>query len=34
MRSIDTVLKKTATKPWYEWKKKKIFEMAERELRQ
>lgn len=28
MRSIDTVLKKTVPKPWYQWKEKKIFERA------
>ena len=33
MRSIDTVMKKTAPKWWYENKKKKVFEWAERELR-
>lgn len=32
MRSIDTMMKKTAPKWWYENKKKKIFEHAEREL--
>ena len=32
MRSIDTLLKKTAPKPWYNWKKKQIFENAERAL--
>lgn len=32
MRNIDTVLKKTMTRPWYDWKKKQIFKMAEREL--
>jgi hypothetical protein len=32
MRSIDTVLKKTAPKPWYEWKKKQIFRSAEKVL--
>jgi hypothetical protein len=32
MRSIDTVMKKTMTKPWFEWKKKKLFELAEKEL--
>jgi hypothetical protein len=32
MRSIDTVMKKTAPKPWYEWKKKKIFEQAEKAM--
>jgi hypothetical protein len=33
MRNIDTLMKKTAPKWWYESKKKKIFENAERELR-
>lgn len=28
MRSIDTLLKKTAPKSWYQWKEKKIFERA------
>ena len=32
MRSIDTVMKKTAPRWWYENKKKKIFENADREL--
>ncbi|MBN8837560.1 MAG: cupin-like domain-containing protein [Sphingobacteriia bacterium] len=32
MRNIDTLLKKTAPKPWYNWKQKKIFEAAQREL--
>lgn len=34
MRSIDTVMKKTAPKPWYNWKKRKIFEYADRALMQ
>ncbi len=33
MRNIDTVMKKTAPHFWYNWKKKKIFEYAEKELR-
>ena len=33
MRSIDTVMKKTLPKWWYESKKKKIFENAEKEMR-
>ncbi|HET9745438.1 MAG TPA: cupin-like domain-containing protein [Chitinophagaceae bacterium] len=33
MRSIDTVMKKTAPVWWYERKKKKVFENAERELK-
>jgi hypothetical protein len=32
MRSIDTVMKKTLPKWWYDNKKKKIFENAEREM--
>lgn len=32
MRNIDTLMKKTAPKWWYESKKKKIFSNAEREL--
>ncbi|MBX9734837.1 MAG: cupin-like domain-containing protein [Chitinophagaceae bacterium] len=32
MRTIDTLLKKTAPKPWYEWKKKQIFRSAEKVL--
>src|SRR5215217_8296592 len=32
MRSIDTVMKKTAPKWWFDSKKKKIFENADREL--
>lgn len=32
MRNIDTLMKKTIPVKWYEWKKKKIFEAAEREL--
>jgi hypothetical protein len=33
MRSIDTMMKKTAPKWWYESKKKTVFENARRELR-
>ncbi len=33
MRNIDTLMKKTLPHPWYNWKKKKIFEQAEKELR-
>jgi hypothetical protein len=33
MRGIDTLMKKTAPMWWYERKKKKVFENAERELR-
>lgn len=32
MRSIDTLLKKTAPIKWYEWKEKKLFESAEKEM--
>jgi hypothetical protein len=32
MRNIDTVMKKTMPHKWYEWKEKKIFEAANREL--
>jgi hypothetical protein len=32
MRSIDTFMKKTAPVKWYDWKKKKIYEAAEREI--
>jgi hypothetical protein len=32
MRTIDTVMKKTAPKPWYNWKHKKIFDEANKEL--
>lgn len=32
MRSIDTVMKKTLPKPWYNWKQKKIFKNAEKAL--
>jgi hypothetical protein len=31
MRSIDTLMKKTIPHPWYNWKQKKIFELAEKE---
>jgi hypothetical protein len=34
MRNIDTVMKKTAPKWWYENKKKRIFANAEREMQQ
>lgn len=33
MRTIDTVMKKTLPKPWYNWKQKKIRSAAEKELR-
>lgn len=32
MRNIDTLMKKTMPVMWYDWKKKKIFEAADREL--
>jgi len=32
MRSIDTLMKKTMPHPWYNWKQKKIFASAEKEL--
>jgi len=32
MRSIDTLMKKTAPIKWYDWKKKKIYEAAEKEM--
>ncbi len=32
MRSIDTMLTKTMPLKWYEWKKKKLYEAAEKEL--
>lgn len=32
MRNIDTLMKKTIPHPWYNWKKRKIFEYAEKEL--
>lgn len=32
MRSIDTIMKKTAPRPWYEWKRKQSFEKAGRAL--
>lgn len=34
MRTIDTVLKKTAPKPWYNWKKKRMINNARKELQQ
>ena len=33
MRGIDTLLKKTAPIKWYEWKEKKLYQSAEKELR-
>ncbi|HVX49365.1 MAG TPA: cupin-like domain-containing protein [Chitinophagaceae bacterium] len=32
MRNIDTLMKKTMPVKWYDWKKKKIFEAADKEL--
>lgn len=32
MRTIDTMMKKTFPHPWYNWKKKKVFELADKEL--
>jgi hypothetical protein len=32
MRNIDTMMKKTMPKPWYNWKQKKIQKNAKREL--
>ncbi|TDH18345.1 transcriptional regulator [Segetibacter sp. 3557_3] len=32
MRNIDTVMKKTLTKPWYDWKKKRLYELADKAL--
>ncbi len=32
MRTIDTVMKKTLPHPWYDWKKKKIFDAAAKAL--
>ncbi|RFM30424.1 cupin-like domain-containing protein [Deminuibacter soli] len=32
MRNIDTLLKKTMPQTWYEWKQKKIYEQADKEM--
>src|SRR3569833_1752241 len=32
MRNIDTLMKKTMPVKWYDWKKKKIYEAADKEL--
>jgi len=32
MRSIDTVMKKTAPKWWYDLKKVKVYQLAESEI--
>ena len=34
MRSIDTLMKKTAPKPWYNWKRKRLFDMADKALQE
>ncbi len=34
MRSIDTLMKKTAPKPWFEWKRKRLFNMADKALQE
>jgi hypothetical protein len=34
MRTIDTILKKTLPKPWYNYKKKKIFKSADEAVKQ
>lgn len=34
MRSIDTLMKKTMPHPWYNWKKKRIFENADKTLQE
>ena len=32
MRNIDTLMKKTMPMKWYDWKQKKIFEAADKEV--
>jgi len=32
MRNIDTLMKKMMPKPWYNWKRKKVFKDAEKEI--
>lgn len=32
MRNIDTLMKKTMPHPWYNWKRKKIYALAEKEI--
>ncbi|MEO7531864.1 MAG: transcriptional regulator, partial [Sediminibacterium sp.] len=32
MRSIDTLMKKTIPHPWYNWKRKRIFDNAQKAL--
>lgn len=34
MRSIDTLMKKTAPQPWYNWKRKRLFDMADKALQE
>lgn len=34
MRGIDTLMKKTMPQPWYNWKKKRIFENADKVLQE
>jgi hypothetical protein len=34
MRGIDTLMKKTVPHPWYNWKKKRIFDNADRALQE
>ena len=34
MRSIDTLMKKTAPHPWYNWKRKRLFDMADKALQE
>ncbi len=34
MRGIDTLMKKTMPHPWYNWKKKRIFEQAEKVMQE
>ncbi len=34
MRSIDTLLKKTVPQPWYNWKRKRLFDMADKALQE
>jgi len=34
MRSIDTLMKKTMPQPWYNWKRKRLFDMADKALQE
>lgn len=34
MRSIDTLMKKTMPQPWYNWKRKRLFNMADKVLQE